>query len=181
MKKSKGITLVALVITIIILLILAGVAISQLTNSGLFTKSREAEQSQKRAEAIEDINLKIAEAQMEKEGNATLADFVKVLKEDENNVYNVKLEKTAQLKSGSKNETEVTAAEAIYVTNEKYGVEVEISNDFKVSLTGAISEGGGTLPEQIDAEEVSYTPDPDLNWTGVSNVKEALNYLYENL
>ena len=55
-KKSKndnGITLVALVITIIILLILAGISISALTNTGIFksakdakTKSEEAEKKQ---------------------------------------------------------------------------------------------------------------------------------------
>ena len=51
MKNNKGITLVALIITIIILLILAGVAISQLTDSGLFGKAKlareRAEDSQK--------------------------------------------------------------------------------------------------------------------------------------
>ena len=36
MRKTKGITLIALVITIIILLILSGISISALTNQGLF-------------------------------------------------------------------------------------------------------------------------------------------------
>ena len=40
--KNKGITLVALVITIIILLILAGITISSVTNTGLFEKAKEA-------------------------------------------------------------------------------------------------------------------------------------------
>ena len=39
-KESKGITLVALVITIIILLILAGISISSLTNTGIFEKAK---------------------------------------------------------------------------------------------------------------------------------------------
>ncbi len=38
-RKDTGITLVALVITIIILLILAGISISSLTGSGLFGKA----------------------------------------------------------------------------------------------------------------------------------------------
>ena len=42
MKKQSGITLVTLVITIIILLILASITISSLTNTGLFEKSKEA-------------------------------------------------------------------------------------------------------------------------------------------
>ena len=44
-KDNKGITLVALIITIIIMLLLAGVAISQLTESGLFNKTRQAQKS----------------------------------------------------------------------------------------------------------------------------------------
>lgn len=42
MKSQKGITLVALVITIIILLILAGISIASLTGSGMFQKAQKA-------------------------------------------------------------------------------------------------------------------------------------------
>lgn len=43
MKKENGITLVALVVTIIVLLILAGVSLSLVFNSdGLFTKANDA-------------------------------------------------------------------------------------------------------------------------------------------
>ena len=38
-KTIKGITLVAMVITIVVLIILAGIAISTLTNTGLFEKN----------------------------------------------------------------------------------------------------------------------------------------------
>ena len=42
-KKEKGITLVALVITIVVLLILAGVAIASLSgNDNIITKARDA-------------------------------------------------------------------------------------------------------------------------------------------
>ena len=44
MKKNPGITLIALIITIIILLILAGIGISLLTLTGLLKKSQEAKQ-----------------------------------------------------------------------------------------------------------------------------------------
>ena len=43
-KLNSGITLVVLVITIIILLILAGITISSLTNTGIFGKAKEAKQ-----------------------------------------------------------------------------------------------------------------------------------------
>ena len=42
LKKQNAITLVALVITIVILLILAGISISALTNTGIFGKAKEA-------------------------------------------------------------------------------------------------------------------------------------------
>lgn len=42
MRQQKGITLVALVITIIILLILAGISIASLSDSGLFGKAKQA-------------------------------------------------------------------------------------------------------------------------------------------
>ena len=42
MKGQKGITLVALVITIIILLILAGISIASLSNTGLFKNAQMA-------------------------------------------------------------------------------------------------------------------------------------------
>ena len=53
MKKSrnKGITLIALVITIIILLILAGISISALTNQGLFKNAKAAQNATEKAEA----------------------------------------------------------------------------------------------------------------------------------
>ena len=50
MLKHKGITLIALVITIIILLILAGISISALTNQGLFKNAKEAQNATQKAE-----------------------------------------------------------------------------------------------------------------------------------
>ncbi len=41
MKGQKGITLVALVITIIVMLILVGVTVTTAINGGLFTKAKE--------------------------------------------------------------------------------------------------------------------------------------------
>ena len=57
LKKSKGITLVALVITIIILLILAGISISALTQTGLFSRAKQAEQKSKDAQEEENTTL----------------------------------------------------------------------------------------------------------------------------
>ena len=64
-NKNLGITLVALVITIIILLILAGISISALTNTRIFQKARDAEGKSKLADAKESMTLLLHEWQME--------------------------------------------------------------------------------------------------------------------
>ena len=56
--KNKGITLVALVVTIILLLILAGISIATLTGSGLFENAKLAEQKSKNTQELEDSILK---------------------------------------------------------------------------------------------------------------------------
>lgn len=58
MKSNKGITLVALVITIIILLILAGVSIATLSDSGLFQKAKDAKTESENAATAENTTLK---------------------------------------------------------------------------------------------------------------------------
>ncbi len=56
-NNNKGITLIALVITIIVLLILAGVSIAMLSgNNGVLTKATQAQVDNKRGEAADKIN-----------------------------------------------------------------------------------------------------------------------------
>ena len=57
LRKNNGITLVALVITIIILLILAGVAISALTQTGLLGNAQKAHEQSEISADIETIKL----------------------------------------------------------------------------------------------------------------------------
>ena len=82
LKNTKGITLVALVITIIILLILAGISISALTNTGIFQKAKDAKQ--KSEDAALDQNTKLDEYENEldkylpKQNENSLAKAVKV-------------------------------------------------------------------------------------------------------
>lgn len=56
-NRNKGITLIALVIMIIILLILAGITITQLTGSGLFEKTKSAKEESEKAEIKENLTL----------------------------------------------------------------------------------------------------------------------------
>ena len=64
-RESNGITLIALVITIIVLLILAGVSISMLTGqNGILTQAQNAKNKTEEAEEKERIQLAITEAQL---------------------------------------------------------------------------------------------------------------------
>ena len=63
--REKGITLVALVITIIVLLILAGISIQALTNTGLFSQAENAKRESEIANIKEQISLDIYEKQLE--------------------------------------------------------------------------------------------------------------------
>ena len=66
LKSKKGITLIALVITIIVLLILAGVSINAVIGeNGIASKAKLAKQETVIAEDKEKINLAIAEYEME--------------------------------------------------------------------------------------------------------------------
>lgn len=69
-SKNKGITLIALVITIIVLLILAGVSISTLTgDNGLLTQASKAKHQTKLAELKENLQMDILDVIMKQEGN----------------------------------------------------------------------------------------------------------------
>ena len=92
-NKNLGITLVALVITIVILLILAGISISTLTNTGIFQKAKDAKQ---KSEVAEKQQSEILDS-YEKELNKYTSDNL------EENV-GVKFEKNTELhdKNGAK-------------------------------------------------------------------------------
>ena len=65
-KSTRGITLIALVITIIILLILAGISISALTNQGLFKNAKIAQNATEKAEAEQGKTLNEYEDEINK-------------------------------------------------------------------------------------------------------------------
>lgn len=67
-KQNKGITLVALIVTIIILLILAGIAISSISGeNGLISKMKLAKEKYSISESKEKLELSITELRIEKE------------------------------------------------------------------------------------------------------------------
>lgn len=74
-KQQKGVTLVALVITIIVLLILAGVSIAMLTgDNGILTKATESKTKTLAAELREQVSLAIGELMADQENTNISAD-----------------------------------------------------------------------------------------------------------
>ena len=73
LKNNKGITLIALVITIIVLLILAGVSIAMLTGqNGILTQAKNADNETSLADVEEKVQLAVSAAYAAKlEANPT--------------------------------------------------------------------------------------------------------------
>ena len=74
-KVDAGITLVSLVVTIVILLILSGIAIATLGGeNGLFARAKQAKKAHVQSEMQEQLTLALNELQLDKKGNASLDD-----------------------------------------------------------------------------------------------------------
>ena len=83
LRKENAITLIALVITIVVLLILAGVSIIALTgDEGLLKQTSKAENKNKIEELKEKLELQKTEALVEHEGKITYNDYIEKLKEN---------------------------------------------------------------------------------------------------
>lgn len=112
LKNNKGITLIALVVTIIVLLILAGVSIAMLTgDNGILTQSKTAKTDTEKAEAVERINLAL---------NAALAAAM----EDSANVptvENVKAHDSIFGQEGTKYDVNADTPGSITITYDKDG------------------------------------------------------------
>ena len=110
-KHEKGITLIALVITIIVLLILAGVSIATLTGpNGLLTRANDAKTETGKAGAKEKVQVEVA-ASYDNSGNLS------------KELLNKNLENVEGLTSG----TPITSFPAKVVVD---GYEIVISNIF---------------------------------------------------
>lgn len=116
-RNQKGITLIALVITIIVLLILAGVSIAMLTgNNGILTQANKAKVAQIEGQVKEEVNLAVQAAKMyaEQEAVSTATgytasthleepkdDIITVMKKDLTTGYNVSGENGSDSTAGT--------------------------------------------------------------------------------
>ena len=128
-KNEKGITLIALVITIIVLLILAGVSIATLTGpNGLLTRANDAKTEMGKAGAKEKVQVEVA-ASYDNSGNLSTE------------LLNKNLENVEGLTNG-------TPIESFPATVVVDGYEIVISNKgniMDIAKPGEIVTGGNTL------------------------------------
>ena len=108
MKREKGITLIALVITIIVLLILAGIALNTiLGENGLLNSSSIAVEAFNKSQIKEKIELNILGLMAEKKGKVSIDEIINELIQNE-----ITTEDTSDRESGS------------IITEEGYFVEI---------------------------------------------------------
>lgn len=141
MKKQKGITLISLVITIILMLILAGVVITlALGNNGLIGKAKEAKEETNKQTAIEEINLKITNSIMKKyaeeQRDPTLQELANDFCEDNEIEY---VELTSK-KIASLDKIEIGENKSFFTKLKKYPYEFEINGQLQLANINGKSE-----------------------------------------
>ena len=140
-RKNKGITLIALIITIILLLILSSLAIATLTGeNGLFARAKQAKQTQTESEMKEKLNLSIQELQVEKLTEATLDDITQEWLTQKLSEYNPILKE---------NET----VEGKKVTLQKNGIIKTYLIDINLNITEVENESGIEFSYEIVKRE----------------------------
>ena len=124
LKENKGITLVALVITIIVLLILAGVTLSLvLGDNGVVTKADEAKTTSNQKEIEEQVKLKVQENITAHEGEFDIEDFWDQFNEEEGFTLDTTNKKVTKdgvtLSIGTKGEIAIVSEETVVEEDEE--------------------------------------------------------------
>ena len=169
-KKQKGITLIALVITIIVLLILAAVTINALSgDNGILKRATEAKQKTRRADALEKIRLAVMTATANGVGEAN-PDDVKA-----------ELEKAgATVKTTGELPWEVTLDGYMFRINENLSIdeisgvgiskkELKLLNGASETLTATVTEGvTGTIKWESSNPSVATVENGKVTAVGTS-------------
>ena len=124
-KNEKGITLIALVITVIVLLILAGVTIAALSgDNGILTRTKEAKEKTEKENIIEQVNLAIMTATTEGTGTIDTSKLREELEKKEIKVETIE----------SSLPWKVSAGNLVLKIDENLTIE-EISGKMKISAS----------------------------------------------
>ena len=147
MRNQKGITLVALVITIIVLLILAGVSISLvLGNNGVLTQASEAVITNETATIKQDMDMAFADANMEyttKQSMGTLGDTEDLATILATKVANNASIGEASVKTGGTEGSKTMTVEYDTSTNRRYTVTIQVVTEGTTSA-GTVTVGDPT-------------------------------------
>ena len=162
-KKAKGITLISLVITIIILLILAGVTLSlTLGDNGIITQAQKAKEAQEIAAIKEDLQLAILDKELEKGGTGLTQEELEEiagnygeLQEDGNTIktedgYEIKIDEIYKPGGGTSGGGSGASDEELAALEEKIKEleqTVEDLNNTKTELEGTIEDLNGQLEQ----------------------------------
>ena len=158
LKNKKGITLIALVVTVVVLIILAGVSINAvLGDNGIIKKANQAASVTKEAEVKEAINRTILEFYLT-EDYETLEDFLK-----------------AKVTEGKIDSVTKNADGTLTVKKGEYSVTVEN----KTNSSGGSSSGGETQTPEITIGEAKVVANSD--GTGSAITDAASVYLGNTL
>ena len=169
-EKNKGITLIALVITIIVLLILAAVTINALSgDNGILKRATEAKQKTRRADALEKIRLAVMTATTNGVGEANLDDL------------KAELEKAgATVKTTGELPWEVTLDGYMFRINENLSIdeisgvgiskkELKLLNGASETLTATVTEGvTGTIKWETSDASVATVENGKVTAVGTS-------------
>ena len=164
-QSKNGITLIALIITVIVLLILAGITIQQLGENGLLAKVNNAKEENDKAVATETMNFKITSVEMmkyaEQQRMPTLKELADQLCEDEDFQYVQETSKIASLtKITNENPT------SIFTKLKAYPFEFEINS----SLQLASIDGIKVATEQTNNQTSNNNSNKDFIKVYLDNV-----------
>lgn len=158
-KANKGITLIALVITIIILIILAGVAVNlSLGENGIFNRAKTAREQYKMAEVKEKIELAIVDIQSEKMGKGEQCTIDTIISELPGKVDGLTISKDGENAKGKYNDCDFTIDPNLKLTIEGY---TPSTGGGTSGGTGGSTGGGSTstttLVDSITLNKTSLT------------------------
>ena len=159
LNNKKGITLIALVVTVVVLIILAGVSINAvLGDNGIIKKANQAASVTKEAEVKEAINRTILEFYLT-DDYETLEDFLKAKAED-----------------GSIDSVTKNADGTLTVKKGEYSVTVEN----KTNSSGGSSSGGETQTPEITIGEAKVVANSDGTGSAITDANSVYlgNTLY---
>ena len=162
LNNKKGITLIALVVTVVVLIILAGVSINAvLGDNGIIKKANQAASVTKEAEVKEAINRTILEFYLTNDYE-TLEDFLKAKAED-----------------GSIDSVTKNADGTLTVKKGEYSVTVENKTNSSGGSSSGGSTGGETQTPEITIGEAKVVANSD--GTGSAITDAASVYLGNTL